>query len=348
MSLDPNPRGEGPSAASASRRLPASTLLFWLGGLLLFGWLVVRAATDDLAAQILAAGWAPLILAAYHFLPLMADALSWRILFPPGERPRGLPSLLWRWVLEAANALVPGGVVAGEAIRIRLAVKAGFGLARSAAVLVVDVTLAALAQIAFSILGLVVLLGAQGGQARVLAQWLGFGLALVAVLCVAAGMAQRSGVLGRFLDWVARKAGSRLAARHIAGVRRLDDELRAIHDRPRALFSAIAMKMFSWVVGAGEVYIAFQLLDRPVSLGEALIMESLVQAVRSAAFVVPGGLGVQEAAALAVGAALGLHPGSTFAYALLRRLREWLLGLGGLVIWQACEGRHLRALLAGR
>jgi glycosyltransferase 2 family protein len=44
---------------------------------------------------------------------------------------------------------------------------------------------------------------------------------------------------------------------------------------------------------------------RAVGLTEAVVIESLIQAVSSAAFFVPGGLGVQEGGFVLIGGALG-------------------------------------------
>ncbi len=69
----------------------------------------------------------------------------------------------------------------------------------------------------------------------------------------------------------------------------------------------------------------------------------MVQAASSAAFVVPGALGVQEAAFLAAGSAVGLPASVALAAALFRRARDVLVFVPALVAWQAEEGRRLVA-----
>jgi hypothetical protein len=63
-------------------------------------------------------------------------------------------------------------------------------------------------------------------------------------------------------------------------------------------------------------------------------MEAVTEAVRSAAFVVPGALGVQEGGYLVVGAWLGLGPDVALAVSLVKRVREVVLGVPGLLAWQ--------------
>ena len=81
-------------------------------------------------------------------------------------------------------------------------------------------------------------------------------------------------------------------------------------------------------------------MGHPVSLIEALILESLTQAVRAAAFVVPAGLGVQEGGLVLIGGALGLSPDLSLALSLAKRFRELIVGLPGLLVWQLRERRH--------
>jgi uncharacterized membrane protein YbhN (UPF0104 family) len=76
----------------------------------------------------------------------------------------------------------------------------------------------------------------------------------------------------------------------------------------------------------------------------ALTIESLGLAVRSAAFVVPGGLGVQEAGFLLLGTILGLSPEVSLSISLVKRIRELALGVPAILAWQLIEGRRLFAV----
>ena len=71
----------------------------------------------------------------------------------------------------------------------------------------------------------------------------------------------------------------------------------------------------------------------------ALAIEALVQAVASAAFLMPGALGVQEAGFLGIGALLGLGAEAAAALAVARRLRDLLVFLPGLLFWARAERR---------
>jgi uncharacterized membrane protein YbhN (UPF0104 family) len=82
-------------------------------------------------------------------------------------------------------------------------------------------------------------------------------------------------------------------------------------------------------------------LGTPVGLPEALAIESLGMAARSLGFVLPAGLGAQEAGLAAVAVALGVPLEAAVAMAMLKRLREVLMNLPGLFAWQRWERQRM-------
>jgi len=68
-----------------------------------------------------------------------------------------------------------------------------------------------------------------------------------------------------------------------------------------------------------------------------IALESLIFALRGAAFVVPGAIGVQEAGYVLLGPLLGLDPQAAVALSLIKRARDVVIGLPSLVAWQAVE-----------
>ena len=97
----------------------------------------------------------------------------------------------------------------------------------------------------------------------------------------------------------------------------------------------------SLVGGSGEIWIALYTLDLHATFVNALILQSMVLTIRSAAFAVPGGLGVQEGGYLFVGHLLGIPGDAAFALSLIARVRELALGIPGLISWQLIEARRL-------
>jgi hypothetical protein len=78
-------------------------------------------------------------------------------------------------------------------------------------------------------------------------------------------------------------------------------------------------------------------LNSPVSWRDALLLESLGQAIRGAGFAIPGSLGVQEGGYLLLAPLAGLTPNIALALSLAKRARELLLGLPGLLYLHMSE-----------
>jgi hypothetical protein len=78
-----------------------------------------------------------------------------------------------------------------------------------------------------------------------------------------------------------------------------------------------------------------------VTAVDAVAIESVGQAVRAAAFAMPGGLGIQDGGLIAVCGAFGVPPEVALALALVKRIAELVLGVPGLLAWQVLEGRRL-------
>ena len=117
-------------------------------------------------------------------------------------------------------------------------------------------------------------------------------------------------------------------------------ELERIYaDRRRAGWSCF-WRLAGWFAGAAEIWLCLWFLGVPARWTDAVILESLSQAGRSAAFTVPGAIGVQEAGIIALGLVLGLDPSTALALGLIRRARDLALGLPALAVWSAIEARR--------
>jgi hypothetical protein len=74
----------------------------------------------------------------------------------------------------------------------------------------------------------------------------------------------------------------------------------------------------------------------------ALAIESLTQVTRHATFIIPAGIGVQEAAVLLFGYMAGVNGDLALSLALVKRMREILFGVPALLSWQWMEARQWR------
>jgi uncharacterized membrane protein YbhN (UPF0104 family) len=104
------------------------------------------------------------------------------------------------------------------------------------------------------------------------------------------------------------------------------------------------LSFVGWVIGTAEVYLILQLLQYPVSWSDALLLESLGQAIRAAGFAIPGSLGIQEGGFLLLAPLAGLRPETALALSLAKRAREVILGVPGLLYLHLSERGWRRRL----
>lgn len=308
-------------------------LLLWLAGLGIVILLVRRHGLVEIAAAIAVAGWAVFAIAAFRFVILAADAVAWRQLLPP-ERAVSLLRLMWaRWIGESVNDLLPTAKVGGELLRGWLAHRRlGLPGAMAGASVVVDLTAIVAMQVLFTLLGLALLLLHGADDSSIKSALIGVGL--LVGLFAAFLLAQGVGVLVLF-ERLAKTVMARLGWTAVASDgETLDAARREIYGRRRRLLACAILHFLAWAGGTVEIWLGLWALGHPVPLRDALMLESLIQAVRGAAFFMPGALGVQESGLILLGAVIGLGPEVALSLSLIKRLRELLIGLPGLVAWQ--------------
>jgi putative membrane protein len=254
---------------------------------------------------------------------------------------------MWaRWIGEGVNTLMPSLQVGGALVKTRLMVLYGIPGRVAGASVVVDLTLSVLTQLLFTLVGVGLLLAHYGdsGIARGAGAGVGAGLVLVVGFCVF----QHRGLFRALVGLVSRFAKGRDWVAAVGGATALDDAIRALYRRRWTLTINASGQFLAWVLGAAEIWLALYFMGHPVTVADALLLESLILAVRSAAFFVPGALGVQEGAFVLLGAAIGLGPEVALGLSLIKRLRELVIGVPGLLAWQVTEGRQLFSVRSAR
>ena len=342
MNVDSDRQGAAgrPTPKGLVRRLLGSRAA--LGGLavgiFLFVLVMLWQGLDEVTQALRQAGWGVVTVALLHLPQVWADAMGWRHLMPP-DSPLRRRTLVWaRWVGESINDLLPVLQMGGNVVKAWLLVDRGVAVAPAGASVVVDVTLVVLSQIFFTLFGVSLLVPTLGGGKAL--PVVGAGVGIMTVLLVGFYLAQRRGLFG-----IAAKLAQRILAgpdwaAFSAGANAIDaDVIRLYRDR-RAVIAAGAWHLTAWFVGIGEVWYALYLLGNPVDIWTALLFESLGQAIRTGAFAVPGALGVQEGGYVLVGSAFGIPPGAALGLSLVRRMRELLLGIPGLIAWQVSTLRR--------
>lgn len=239
-----------------------------------------------------------------------------------------------RWIREAVNSLLPLAQIGGMLVSIRLAAHRGISVAAATASTTLDTLTEAVGHLAFILLSLTLLM--LSGHTSPVTVWITEGVVLVAIGLGALYAAQSRGWLWRLEATIVR-LGQRFPVLHLQSLQGLDREMKQmLQDRRRAM-DAIGLHFISWILGAGEVFVVLWAIGVPVDLKEALIIESLGTAARSIGFVIPGGLGVQEGGFVLVCGLFGIHADAAVALSMVKRLREVVAGVPGLLLWQRAE-----------
>jgi putative membrane protein len=322
-------------------------LAAYIGGLLGLALLVGLVVREDFAGvlhSLAAGGWNLLWLVPYRGLFFLAYAIGWLALLRPVDPARRatLGYVFWvTTVRDAVDRLLPVASVGGSVVGIRLMRWRALGGPEVAASVIVEILLTLLVLYLFIALGLCLLLELHGAMA-------GYGRFLLAFAAslpvpVAALLLLRHGsIAARAYRWLRPVLGKVASPAEAAA---LDHETRAALGRPRPFLLAGALQFAAFVSGAFEVWFALRLFGHPVGASTAIVLESMMQAVRHIAFIVPSGLGVQEAGLVVFGGALGVDGELAIAISMVKRMRELLCGLPSLISWQWLEARRLQPLL---
>ncbi len=292
----------------------------YIGGLLglaLLVAIVVRADFSAMLHTLNSGGWRLLWLIPYRALFFFLYAAGWLILLRPYDPAHraGLGYVFWvTTVRDAVDRLLPVASVGGGVMVMTLVVV-----------------------YLFTAVGLLLLeeLSAAGQEYHrlLLAFLLSLPVPVMTVLLLRYGSA-----FARLQKFLSPLVGESTMSEQAAS---LDHELRACLRRGWRLLTACALQFAALVSGAFEIWFALRLFEHPVGWGTALVLESMTQAVRHLAFVVPAGIGVQEAGLVLFGQALGISGELALAVSMAKRLREVLCGLPALISWQWVEGRRL-------
>jgi putative membrane protein len=306
-----------------------------LGLILLIG-LIFYVGFGDIARAVATIGWGLALIAILRLLQISGAGKAWSLLFPK-ESLQSIPVYVGlRLVREGVNTLLPVAQVGGEFIGARLLAQSGLTAGAAMASVIVDLLLQAATQVAFTLTGLTLLIVA--GSNTALVREVALGVLFIVVGLVGFFLVQRFGGFG----WLQRKlaqvsVGQRFGLDQISD---LNANIQRIHRDHWVVARCVMIHLLVWFTGAGEVWIALTFLQQPVTISECLVIESLSQALRSATFVVPASLGVQEGGLIALCAAFSLPATIAVALSLTKRVAELTVGVAGLIIWHVVESHY--------
>jgi putative membrane protein len=318
----------------------------YIGGLLglaLLITLVIRADLGAMLQTLESGGWSLLWIVPYRALFFFLYAACWLTLLRPydPEHRAGLGYVFWATtVRDAIDRLLPVASVGGSVVGVRLLRWRGLAAAPIGASVIIEIVLTLVVVYFFTALGLLLLLelSATGQEYRRLLMVFLLSLPIPAITVL---LLRYGSVFARLQKFLRPLVGESAAGEATL----LDHELRASLRRRWRLLIAGALQFAALTSGSFEVWFALRLFGHPVGATAALMLESMTQAVRHIAFVVPAGLGVQEAGLVLFGHALGISSELALAVSMAKRMREVLCGLPSLLSWQWLEGRRLQRMM---
>ena len=322
---DRSPRSPGVAGRDPPRPVRALRPLAVLAGGLIVAWLVWEIGPSTLIAELEKLSWRlPLILLPQVMTNLFKTE-GWRAAFPR-RRPRFRLLFPVRLAGEAVNETTPTGTMGGEALKAYLLARLGAGVpVEESLVSVVVAKTALVASLGAFIAGTCLLAWALGATSTGM-------LAILALLALYMGLStvgfvwgQLRGMFrlgGRALAWIG--LGSRVAA----GAERLEADLRWFYGERRKQGAVVfALSLVGWATGALETWLMLVLLESPVPLLTALVIEAGATGARAVGFLIPASIGVLEGGLVGIFAMLGLAPSTGLAFGVARRFREavWIL-----------------------
>ena len=311
--------------------MKATRAVLLVGGLVVLAFLVARVGIESVMSVLSRLTWWQLVLICLPYGLIMAvDTLGWRYAFISNPPPY-LRMLAARTAGEAVNIVTALGSVGGEAVKVWL-LRPAVSYEESVPSVVIAKTTSTMAQTLLLLVGLVLAvttLTVAGDVIWAMLVLLGVELLLVGGFFVTqvAGLVRRA---GRLLAWSG-------LIENASAAEDLDARLRRYYrENWRRFVLSVAFHFGGWLLGALEVLVMLYVLDIPVSMATATVIEAVGSGVRFASFLVPGSLGVLEGANTGVFAALGLGASTGLAFSLVRRARQGVwIGIGLIVLVSA-------------
>ena len=315
----------------------AGVLVGGLVGTGLAVWLLSRYGVVQILEVLARVGWLGMLaIIVFHLPQMLFSALGWQVIAgADGLQSRTRTYLQLRWVREAVNNLLPLAQIGGEFVVARLLRRRGVPLATAIGSTIADLMLEMATQVLFTVVGVVLLARLVGhtGVVETLTNGLLFAALIVATVFAAmwlglAAVLEKAVVrLGRSLGWP--------ATGQVGG---LHEALLGCYRSPGRIFAAAVWHLLSWLLGGIEVCLVLHFFGHDIGIGPGLIIESLGQAAKAVGFAIPGAIGVQEGGYVVVCRLLGISPEIAIALSLVKRLREVVLGVPGLIVWHRSEG----------
>lgn len=295
----------------------------------------------DVSDIILASGW-PILLVPLAWSPtVFLGTLSWQLLFHPNQEPPYRQLFMALWMGRSINTLLPVASIGGEVVKARMLILWGYAKAEASASVVVDKTVQVFGTIIWGLIGVVLLVHYSVEQDLIAAALTGF--AVLGAGVAGFVMIQKVGIASAMVRSAHKVTKSDVFENMKESANHVDDCVKETYGRPRRLFLSTFWRTITLLLQTAEVWAAAYVLGHPITLMEAMFLKSMTSTLSDVAFIIPNAYGIQEGAFVVLGAMIGLPPDLMLAISISIRIREVLVDVPGLAIWQHAEGKHFFA-----
>jgi putative membrane protein len=280
-------------------------------------------------------GWGGFVLIVLAALPMILFlGLAWRSLVGP-------LAPFWvffvsRQLRDSATDLLPFTQIGGVVIGARVGILGGIPPVLAYSSAVVDITAELMAQVVFTVLGLLIGL-ARLRAAPALAPYAD-GLILGTVLLVPAIAAFV--VLQRQGSHLAARLAARFLPAAVAQTEQFTAHLEALYHQPVKLALSSSFHLVAWIASGVWLWVIFRLCGAEIDVMSCIAIESMLAALRAVTVFIPASIGVQEAGYAALAPVFGMGPEVGLAVSLLKRARDVAVGVPVLLLWQIVEGKR--------
>lgn len=266
----------------------------------------------------------------------VVEAYGWKVTLGPSARTVPFWRLLAiRTAGEVVNMTTPTAYMGGEPLKAYLLKKHHVPMVQGLASVVIAKTTMTIAEVLFILVGIALgfwILGSHGSSGHIVAA----GLLSVGLLVFGTAgfvFVQRRGIFTWILETL-RKLDLRIAfleARETQ-LKSLDSTILNFYSHHQgAFYASTGLYFIGWMAEALEVLVIVSYLGEPAGLLSAISIGALSVFIKGGTFFIPGSLGAQDGGNLLLLNAFGYSDVTGITFALLRRFRELVWIVVGLV-----------------
>ena len=308
-----------------------SFFFFLIIGAFIFQWVYKFFDGPDSLNLILESKHKLLILIVAHIPTLYFDSLAWVVLMSRNKLSI-YSAFMITWIAQTSSKFLPTGNITGEFVRFFLAKKSGQKFSEASSTVLIDLFIATFS---LFLVGLLTFILVVNKKDEFVFESDLFYLILAMMLIFIGSLFFFLIIRNRLLSKLVRAmpVTNFFKTNRIYSIFRLDKSLHKLSFEKKKLFQAVIFRMIGWIAGAIEIYFFLWMIGVDANLIDVILIESVTSIVRSVAFFIPAGLGVQEFAFVMIGSFVGYSGVISFAIAMGRRLREIMVGIPAIVVF---------------